>query len=328
MPILGVNSSNMGKYFDEWYDGTYITNKGGIESGFLKQILCSIPLDTHNILDHGCGQGSWVSLLQDKFSNAKITGIDISKNGIDIAKKLFPKHTFFVFDGKTAPISDNSFDLIFSYHVLDAVWNLNESLVDISRLLKKGGYLFIVMPCANENSFEEKITRLVKGGKEDSIDGYKRFFYSYPCNVRRLQSSEIIKLLSKHNIIIYEEFYSNHFLGAINWISKSSYSFLNELFDYRNGVNFNAKIKLYILRIVFIILLSVMKLSNVRNIIILNKIKNSKNFIKSFLFLSLFAFKPISLIFGSIMNLFSIIEWHLCSKKKHASTQYLIFKQL
>jgi len=137
MPIQSVNKTNMGEYFDGWYDGTFITNKGGIESIILKEILSSIPLSIDNILDHGCGQGSWIHILQDRFPNAKITGIDISKNGIDVAKKLFPKHTFLFFDGETAPLSDSSYDLIFSYHVLDAVWNLNKSLFDISRLLKK-----------------------------------------------------------------------------------------------------------------------------------------------------------------------------------------------
>ena len=82
----------------------------------LEEVLDSIPLSIQDILDHGCGQGSWIHLLQDKFLNAKITGIDISKNGIDVTKKLFPKHTFLFFDGETAPLSDSSYDLIFSYH--------------------------------------------------------------------------------------------------------------------------------------------------------------------------------------------------------------------
>ena len=51
-------------------------------------------------------------------------------------------------------------------------------------------------------SFEEMISRLVRGGKKNSIDGYKRFFYSYPANVRRMKSSEVIDLLSKYKFRI------------------------------------------------------------------------------------------------------------------------------
>jgi len=169
---------------------------------------------------------------------------------------------------------------------------------------------------------------LVKGGKENTIDGFKRFFYSYFANVRRMQSSEIIKLLSKYNFRVYKEFYSCHFWGAIDEISKSSFSFLNELFDYRRGVNVNAKIKLFLLQVIFITLLCVVKLSTVRNFVLLNKVKQSSNLIKKITYLSLFVFKPISLIFGGILNYFSIIEWRLCKYKKHGSSQYLIFEKL
>ena len=86
MSKIDVGHSNVGEYFDKWYDGTFIINKGGIESIILKEILGLISLSIEKILDHGCGQGSWIHLLQDQYPNAKITGIDISKNGIDIAK--------------------------------------------------------------------------------------------------------------------------------------------------------------------------------------------------------------------------------------------------
>ncbi len=328
MAKIGVNKTDISNFFDSWYDGgTFPINRGGIESNRLKDVLDSIPLPVRYVLDHGCGQGSWIHLLQDKFPGAKITGIDVSKNGIDLASKLFPTHTFLLFDGETAPLPGNYFDLIFSWQVLDAVWNLDKSLLDISRLLKKGGLLCISMPCANENSFIEKITRLVKEGKEESIDGYKRFFCSYPGRVRSLRSEETIELFSRYSLKIYKEFYSGQFWGAIDYVSKSSYSYLKELFDYKKSVDTNAKIKLCLLRIVFVPLFCVVKLSNVRNIVILNKIKESRNLINKISFSALFILKPISLIFGSILSLFSIIEWRLCNQKKHGSAQFLIFKK-
>ena len=328
MSKIGVDHTNMGEFFDKWYDGTYINNKKGIQSIIIKEIFGLIPLSIESILDHGCGQGSWIHLLHDEYPNAKITGIDISKNGINIAKKLFPKHKFLFNDGKRSPLNDNSFDLIFSFHVLDAVWNLDESLLEISRLLKKNGFLLLVIPCANNNSFEEKITRLVRGGKKNSIDGYKRFFYSYPANVRRMKSSEVIDLLSKYKFRIIHELYSCQFWGAIDYISKSSYKFINELFNYKKGVNLNAKIKLYLLRIIFIALLFIVKLSSVRNSTIIHKVKKSKNLIKKLTFFSFFLFKPISMIFGGMLSLFSFIEWNYFKNEKHGSEQYLVFKKI
>ena len=86
MSKLGVDQTNMGEFFDKWYDGTFIINKKGIQSIIIKEIFGLIPLSIENILDHGCGQGSWIHLLHDEYPNAKITGIDISKHGINIAK--------------------------------------------------------------------------------------------------------------------------------------------------------------------------------------------------------------------------------------------------
>ena len=52
------------------------------------------------------------------------------------------------------------------------------------------------------------------------------------------------------SVLGYNEFYSGQFWGAIDEISKSSFSFINELFDYRRGVNINAKIKLFLQRVI------------------------------------------------------------------------------
>ena len=320
MGKISVTKNSIANFFDGWYDGNYITNKSGLEYTKIKEILSSISINPDYILDHGCGQGSWVHLLYEIFPNGDITGIDISKNGIDISKKLYPKYNFLLFDGETAPLSDNSFDLIFSYHVIDVVWDLKKSLSDISRLLRKGGHLLLIIPCGNENSFEEKITLMIDEGKENTPDGYKRYFYSYPSNLRRLKSSEIIDLLSTYDLKIVDQFFSYQFWGAIDWIGKSGRLFINELFDYRRGVNAIAKIKLYLLRVVFIAISHFVELSYAN---IFNTIRYSNNIIK----ILILPLKPIAQIFVRILNLFSIIEWRLWKKKKNGSSQYLLFEK-
>ena len=199
--LQGNQQDEVAEYFDVWFDGcSTVSHKGGDASYRLKDVLEEIPINPKKILDYGCGQGGWIQLLSDKYPCAEITGIDISTNGIATASKLFPSHKFFLFDGEKAPFPNNSFDLIFSYHVLDAVWDLNKSVFDLTRLLKKGGFLCVVIPCGNESSFEEKFTRLVQGGKEKSCDGYERFFYSYEGNIRRMKSTEVIEIFSMYNL--------------------------------------------------------------------------------------------------------------------------------
>jgi len=107
-------------FFDHWYNGTYPVNREDRTTEFVrvKELFDEVPIKPALVLDHGCGQGSWVLLLSSKFENANIIGIEISRNGVEIASKQFPKQEFLLFDGETAPFADGSFDLIFSYHVL------------------------------------------------------------------------------------------------------------------------------------------------------------------------------------------------------------------
>ena len=318
MVKLAVKKGNIGNFFDSWYKGALV-NKG-IEINKLKDVLNEVPVTPKNILDYGCGQGDLIPLLSEKFPDAQITGIEVSKNGVEAAKQLFPEYKFLLYDGENIPFPDNSFDLVFSSHVLDAVWNLEKAFAEISRVLKKGGILCVVMPCGNKGSFEERITCLVRGGKEASVDGRTRFFYSYAAHIRRLESSELIELLAENNVKIYKEIYGCQFWGAINWISKSSIPLLNDLFDYKKSVNAYAKIKLIILKIVFIFLFIIVKPS----IVNFKKIKNSSK-MKKIILICLIIFKPISVVFSKVLTFFALLEWQFRKTSKNGSAQYLLF---
>jgi ubiquinone/menaquinone biosynthesis C-methylase UbiE len=309
------------KYFDVWFDGCFKINqkRGGDASYRLRDLLDEIPINPKKILDYGSGQGGWIQLLSDKFPEAEITGIDISENGIEVASRLFPGHKFLLFDGIKAPFPDNSFDLIFSYHVLDVVWDLEKSVFDLTRLLKKGGVLCVIMPCSNENSFEEKVTRLVDKGKEKSFDGYVRFYYSYGANIRRLKSTETIKLLSKYDLIIYKEYFSCQFWGAIDWMLKSDFSLLKEIFDYKRGINLVAKFKLLLYRIILMSLLIPTKLCSI------SMKKYGSSIGKKIVITIIAPLKLLSAIFAKILTISSRLEWRLCKRSRNGSTQYLIF---
>ena len=324
MTELTINNESISKYFDGWYNGTYTVNRKGSELYRLMDVLNEIPINVKSVLDYGCGQGSWVHLLSDRFPDSEITGVDISKNGIEIASELFPNHEFYWFNGETAPFPDHSFDLIFSWHVLDVVSNLDGTLLDISRLLKKGGFLCIVVPCGNEGSLEEKITRLIRGGGEITIDGEMRFFYSYAQHRRRMKSDELIELLANYDLIRHKEFHSGQFWAAIEWISSTGLSFINDLFNYKRGVNTSAKMKLLLLKMIFVPLSIVVRLSSVN---LTKKIKDSRNTARRILLVSLIPFKVISMLFAKMLFLFAFLEWHLRKTNKNGSVQYLIMKK-
>lgn len=103
-------------------------------------------LEGKKILDYCCGQGL-NSVFFSKIG-AEVTGIDISKESIDIATKRFKKHNlknyaFFQMDAHSLNFEDNYFDIIVCYKSL-LYLNLDKAFEEMNRVLKKDGKLIIL----------------------------------------------------------------------------------------------------------------------------------------------------------------------------------------
>lgn len=94
------------------------------------------------VLDFGCGSGYGTEMLS---KNAlKITGADISKEAVDYAKDTFNSPNL---DFKTiSELTDEKFDIITSFQVIEHVPNDIEYVIKLKKLLNPGGYLLISTP--------------------------------------------------------------------------------------------------------------------------------------------------------------------------------------
>jgi len=100
-----------------------------------------VPHLTGNILDFGCGSKPFADL----FKNANhYIGVDILVSGHD---HVDSKVDVF-YDGSHLPFADASFDHIVSFEVLEHVFNLEEVLAELMRVLKPGGMLLFSIPFA------------------------------------------------------------------------------------------------------------------------------------------------------------------------------------
>jgi len=90
------------------------------------------------ILDYGCGSKPYENL----FDAREYIGADIHVSGHPQANR---KADLF-FDGKTLPLADNHFDGVLMSEVLEHVFDLQECLSEIVRVLKPGGTLLITCP--------------------------------------------------------------------------------------------------------------------------------------------------------------------------------------
>jgi 23S rRNA (guanine745-N1)-methyltransferase len=100
--------------------------------------------DAVRILDAGCGEGSHLVRVIDNIKsslNKEITGvgIDISKEGIQIASRDYPGITWCVADLTNIPFTDNGFNIVLN--ILSP-----SNYVEFGRVLRNDGILIKVVP--------------------------------------------------------------------------------------------------------------------------------------------------------------------------------------
>ena len=128
-----------------------------IHNWHLKMILAEIVINAEeiSILDIGCGYGRISLPVLQKFPQAKITGIDISQNYVDLFRKNTGQDAFVSF------VEDIDSDLgLFDYIVCVTVLmyinndNLENTFKNILNNLKKNGKLLLIEPSSSGTSFQ------------------------------------------------------------------------------------------------------------------------------------------------------------------------------
>ena len=125
------------------------------EFQLFKKYLSSCQSGRIKILDIGCGSGRLVRLFNQFSRQVDYTGIDISQNIINQAKRDFYPRTvqnrflevkFKLANMLSLPFKDSVFDYVFmvaSLHHLPNQQFQTQALRQAYKVLKKGGYIFI-----------------------------------------------------------------------------------------------------------------------------------------------------------------------------------------
>ena len=109
-----------------------------IRSRLLKGLLKLVPQMHGRVLDFGCG----IKPYQSLFEVTEYVGVDYAGEG-----ETYSKHKVdFLYDGHTVPFADESFDGIFSTEVAEHIFNLDEIMKELNRVLKRGGNILITCP--------------------------------------------------------------------------------------------------------------------------------------------------------------------------------------
>ena len=133
-------------------------NRNGLKKG----ISLFAGAMTGKMMDFGCGSKPYKTL----FNVEEYIGVDYQNEGhphdneqVDI-----------FYDGKTIPLPEEYFDSVLSSEVFEHVFNLDEILKEIHRVMKEGGKLLITCPFVwNEHEVPNDFARYSKFALQDIL---------------------------------------------------------------------------------------------------------------------------------------------------------------
>lgn len=123
-------------FFPNWL-GVFTNPFYFARAGLCNAVIEFAPKLNGRLLDIGCGSKPYQKL----FAVDAYIGLDIDS---DLSRQRATADLFY--DGKTFPFGDASFDSVFCSQVLEHVFNPNEFLGEIARVLKLGGKLLLTVP--------------------------------------------------------------------------------------------------------------------------------------------------------------------------------------
>lgn len=233
------------RYYEERYSQGYMDECAPETKQRIFEIIRELDLPEHGeVLDFGCGNGILTEVVQQALPQWQVYGVDISMVAVENARRRCPQCRFSVSADKA--FLNKKFDLLFTHHVLEHVYNLSAVFDEMDRYLKPKSAMLHILPCGNEGSFEYEICLLRKDGINPNLEN--RFFFEDEGHVRRLKTTQMIELHSLRRFTLAKEYYTHQYYGAINWITLNTIRFIWTLTDTSAAVNNKSRRKLITLR--------------------------------------------------------------------------------
>lgn len=179
---------------------------------------------TGKVLDFGCGSKPYKSF----FSFTEYVGVDFENEGHPHVNEQIDVF----YDGKTLPFSNEYFDSILCSEVFEHVFNLDEIIKELNRVLKKDGTILITCPFVwNEHEVPFDYARYTKFALENMLrkGGFELIEFSKAGNF----VTAITQLICLYSFNCYKGFWRSFFL--LRWFYKFSFFLLPNII----GILFN-----------------------------------------------------------------------------------------
>ena len=176
-----------------------------------KDSLLRFIKNTDSVTDLGGGKGDrWVSVLS-KFPNLNLNFFEPDKTELGIAKTKIKGKNVIFFDG-TKNIENESQDLVYSFAVLEHVWDKQMFFNEIARILKKNGVAYISYDDGHfrnylyrDKSYSFQYRNFIKT-KLHKLWQLTRWYskYQYPVN-----PAELLTIVNSVKLSIIDDYYSS-----------------------------------------------------------------------------------------------------------------------
>ena len=124
----------------------------------INKLIAEECSNLEQVLDIGCGEGYYLSLLKQSISNPDCSfyGTDISKEALKLAARSYPDIRWFVAAAKSQPFLTHQLDLILNIFA-PADWH------EIKRIIKPAGHVLLAVAGDNHlQGLREQIYKAVK----------------------------------------------------------------------------------------------------------------------------------------------------------------------
>lgn len=216
------------QFYDERYTKGYMDEWPVEKKRRVFALVQSLGLPAEGeALDFGCGNGVFTEVLSQALPKWKIYGTDFSAVAIETAQARIPSCTFFT--PAHEALRQKRYDFLFTHHVLEHVYDIQEVWREIAGLLKPGASMLHILPCGNEGSFEHHVALLARDGINTEMEN--RFFFEDTGHVRRLDTERLSALAAQAGFELAAEYYANQYHGAIDLITQNEPSFVLMMTD-------------------------------------------------------------------------------------------------
>ena len=177
------------KYEYDYWDGDRKFGYGGYKylpglwTPVAKKIIKQYKLSNNsNIIDLGCGKAFLIYEIKKILPNIKITGVDISKHGIDNCPDEIKQNISQLDARNKLPYVDNEFDLLLSFGLLHnfRIHELKKCINEINRISRKS-YIMVESYRNEKELFNLQCWALTAQSffdKEEWLWIYKHFNYN------------------------------------------------------------------------------------------------------------------------------------------------------